>query len=195
MKNATLVRSLALLAGMLALPTLAQAHTGHSLVYDCAAGLAHPLHGWDHLLAMIAVGVLAARYGGLARWLLPAAFLTVMGCAAGLGAGGFVLPGTETTIATSMLVLGVLIAATARLPLMATVIIVGLFGAAHGSAHGAEMPATSATFFYAVGFMLSTTLLHATGLLFGQIAGLKSTQLPRIAGAACAVAGAFLLIA
>jgi urease accessory protein len=194
MKNVSPVRLLALVASALALPTLAHAHAGHALVYDCASGLAHPLHGWDHILAMLAVGVLAAQHGGRARCLLPAAFLTVMSCAAVLGARGLALPGVETMIATSVLVFGMLVTATKRLSLAATALVVGFFAIAHGMAHGAEMPVNSAAFSYGAGFVLSTALLHALGLLLAHFASLKSAHLPRLAGGACAAVGAALLI-
>lgn len=194
MKNSPPVRILALLAVALALPALARAHTGHALVYDCASGFEHPLHGVDHLLATLAVGVLAAQRGGRARWLLPAAFITVMSGAAILGAHGIALPGGEAMIATSVLMLGVLIAAAVRVPLAATAALVGLFAFAHGSAHGAEIPANATPLSYGIGFVLSTTLLHALGLLLAYVASLQSTRLPRIAGVACAATGACLLI-
>lgn len=53
------------------LPGLALAHEGHTHASGFAAGLAHPLGGLDHLLAMVAVGFWAAHLGGNARWQLP----------------------------------------------------------------------------------------------------------------------------
>ena len=54
------------------------AHPGHSSVDGIASGFAHPLSGWDHLLAMIAIGLWAAQLGGRACWRVPAAFVSVM---------------------------------------------------------------------------------------------------------------------
>ncbi|WP_088282578.1 HupE/UreJ family protein [Ideonella sp. A 288] len=63
----TTVRAVALLALPL-LPSLAVAHVGAGSTMDFAAGLAHPLYGADHLLAMVAVGAwLAARSVRFAR--------------------------------------------------------------------------------------------------------------------------------
>lgn len=42
--------------------------------------------------------------------------------------------------------------------------LVGAFALFHGHAHGAEMPATANARLYALGFVLSTALLHAVGL-------------------------------
>lgn len=195
MKKFTPVGLLALLASALALPSLAHAHTGRALVYDCASGLGHPFLGWDHLLAMVAVGVLAAQYGGRARWFLPVAFVAIMSCAAALGAGGFAMPDVESLLAMSVLVLGLLIAAPARLPLAVTAVTVGFFAFAHGIAHGAEIPETSPSFVYGAGFVISTAALHVLGLLVGHLASLRSAELPRLAGVACAAVGAVLVSA
>ena len=49
---------LRLLPLLLATATLAQAHPGHGPAEGWTAGFEHPFSGWDHLLAMVAVGVL-----------------------------------------------------------------------------------------------------------------------------------------
>jgi urease accessory protein len=193
MKNVTPTQIVALLLAASALPTLGHAHPGNALVYDCASGIAHPFHGWDHIAAMVAVGVFSAQLGGRARWLLPATFITVMTCAAILGTRGFTLPGIETMIATSVLVFGLLIATTARLPLAANASIVALFALAHGIAHGAEIPAQTDAVSYTAGFLISTAALHGLGLFFGYHAGLRSAHFPRAAGVGCATVGAVLL--
>ena len=46
-------------------------------------GFAHPLGGLDHVLAMVAVGLLAAQLGGRALWFVPAAFVVTMAVMAG----------------------------------------------------------------------------------------------------------------
>jgi hydrogenase/urease accessory protein HupE len=38
------------------MPSLAQAHSGEHSLNGWQDGFNHPLHGWDHLLAMLAVG-------------------------------------------------------------------------------------------------------------------------------------------
>ena len=51
-----------------------------------SAASAHPLGRLDHLLAMLAVGLFAARQAGAARLLLPAGFVLAMLAGAGSGA-------------------------------------------------------------------------------------------------------------
>ena len=55
-------RVLGLIATVLALPATAFAHPGHEgheLTWDFGTGAMHPLTGWDHLLAMVAIGLWA----------------------------------------------------------------------------------------------------------------------------------------
>jgi urease accessory protein len=185
---------LALLGALpLLCPVLAQAHPGHDVTWDFAGGFAHPLSGWDHLLAMIAVGLWAAQLGGRARWLVPAAFVGVMALATAYGHFMGAIPGTEQGIAASILVLGLLIASTARLPVAAGMALVGCFAVFHGLAHGAEMPATAGGFSYGAGFMLATALLHAVGLRLGF--ALKSwPKVEALAGGVVAVVGGLALV-
>jgi urease accessory protein len=165
-------------------PALAQAHPGHAPGANFTHGFVHPMMGLDHVLAMVAVGLWAAQLGGRAAWLVPAAFVSVMTAGAGLGMSGVHLPFVEQGIFASVLVLGLLIATAARLPLAASAAIVGVFALFHGVAHGTEMPASVSGLAYAAGFALATAILHGVGLLVA-----KSTRVEwvRFAGAAIAV--------
>jgi urease accessory protein len=110
-------------------------------------------------------------------------------------AGG-ALPFVETGIAASVLILGVLIAASVRLPLLMSAFIVGAFALFHGCAHGAEMPATASGLAYGMGFMLATAGLHLGGISLALIARRHgSLQLVRYAGGAIAVCGIYLCLA
>lgn len=180
----------------LLLPSLAQAHPGHGTATAFAGGFAHPLSGLDHLCAMIAVGLWAAQRGGRALWALPLAFVSVMSLGAVLGMGGITVPFAEQGIAASVLILGILIAAAMRLPMIASVSIVGLFAAFHGYAHGAEMPASVSGFNYGVGFIATTMLLHLTGIGLGLAAKKMATEKTlRYTGGALAACGLYLVFA
>lgn len=157
-----------------------------------AAGMLHPLSGTDHLLAMIAVGLWASGLAGKARFLVPAAFVGVMGLGAALGAQGLVLPGAETTITLSVVLLGLASALRLQVALPAAMAFVALFAAAHGAAHGAEMPALAAPLAYCLGFMTITVLLHGAGLVVGLA---FRTSAPRLAGGAIMAAGLVMALA
>ena len=155
-------------------------------------GLAHPFSGMDHLCAMLAVGLWAAQLGGRMRWLLPMTFLSVMLAGGALGLNGVRIPFAEQGIASSLLVLGILIAATVRLPMMAGMVVVGLFALFHGYAHGAEMPASAAGLAYAFGFVAASACLHLIGLALGLTAQRWDlSRWIRFAGAGIAACGIF----
>ncbi|TWA70243.1 urease accessory protein [Azospirillum brasilense] len=157
------------LAGVLsvALALPAAAHTGHAGDAMFVQGLLHPLTGIDHLLAMVAVGVWAAQNGGRALWLLPAAFIAMLSGGAALGMAGIALPAVEAGIAASVAVLGLLVLLNKRVPATAAALLVGAFAVLHGHAHGTEMPQTADPLLYGLGFVLSTALLHGTGIALG----------------------------
>jgi urease accessory protein len=159
----TALASLALTCGV------AQAHTGHG-VSTVMEGLAHPL-GLDHLLAMLAVGVWSVRALPAEKiWQGPATFLLALLLSAVVGATGVAVPYLEQAIALSVLLFGaMLVCANSRMPVAAGLGLVALAASLHGLAHGAELPASGFAAFggYAAGFVLTTTLLHGGGVLFG----------------------------
>ena len=71
----------------LAAPALAFAHPGHG-DSGLLNGLLHPITGLDHILAMLAVGLWAASFGGKARWTVPTAFVSMMAAGFAFSAGG-----------------------------------------------------------------------------------------------------------
>lgn len=183
-------RSLWISAVFLLLTSMgAQAHILPNDVHGFGSGFAHPLHGLDHILAMVAVGLWAGQLGGRARWLVPASFVAVMALGGALAMAGLRVPYTEEGILLSVLVLGILVAVAARFPLPASMAIVGIFAFFHGHSHGMEMPANAVGYAYGAGFVLATVLLHAVGI--GLAYTVHSVNLPvvRWAGAAIAVAG------
>ena len=186
-------RTTVTLAAFLSLAGFAQAHPGHG-GGGFASGFAHPLHGLDHLLAMLAVGLWAAQLGGRAKWAVPAAFVGVMTCGGALGMAGVRLPFAEQGIVASVLILGLLIAAAVRLPLAAGLAVVGIFALCHGYAHGAEMPETSAGAVYAFGFAVATALLHGCGFGLGVLMQRwAKAEWLRASGVAIFTAGVLLL--
>lgn len=194
MKSTSLLSRPSLIAAALSIaPTLAHAHPGHDHVSGFSQGLAHPVLGMDHVLAMVAVGLWAVQLGGRALWLIPASFVGVMALGSAAGMAGIALPGMEQGILASVLILGVLIAAAARLPVWASAAIVGLFAVFHGVAHGAETPATANGLAYTLGFAISTAALHLSGIAAGMmLRNVARAQLIRATGGVIALAAVLL---
>lgn len=183
-------RVLGLIVTVLALPAISFAHPGHEgheLTWDFGAGALHPLTGWDHLLAMVAIGLWAVQLGGRARWLVPSAFVAAMALGATLGRSGMVVPGIEQGIAASLLVLGLLISTATRMPAWAGMVLAAAFACFHGFAHGAEAPATSDGLMYGAGFMIATAFLHLAGIGLGTILARQQRAVRLIGGAVAGV--------
>jgi urease accessory protein len=186
------VKRLVLPSLLLFLPTLAQAHIVPGSSHGFQDGLMHPLTGWDHLLAMFAVGLWAAQQRGRAMWQIPLAFVSVMILGGVLGIAGANMPGTELAIAFSVLALGALIATKTSVTPSLGMTVVGAFALFHGFAHGHEMPASAGALPFSLGFVLSTVMLHGLGVAAGL--GLRSQpRAIRYAGAVIAVSGLSLL--
>jgi urease accessory protein len=179
-------------------PGLALAHTGaaphvRSAAEALAAGFTHPFTGLDHLAAMVALGiwsVLATKR----IWVAPLAFASALLIGAVLGLARFALPAIEPMIAASVLVLGLLVATNARLPLAAGALLAAAFALFHGMAHGAELAGPQAVWSL-IGMVGATALLHGAGLAAGKLLQQRAVWAPRLAGAAVALFGASLLIA
>lgn len=147
----------------------ALAHSGDGYGGGFVAGFTHPILGWDHVVAMVAVGLWGAFLGAPAIWILPVVFPLVMALGAVAGILGIPVPGIETGIALSGVVLGLMIAFAVKAPIWVAAVLVGFFAVFHGYAHGTELPATVNAFAYAVGFVISTGLLHLGGIAFGLL--------------------------
>ena len=162
------MRRLYLVCAALLLATPAFAHTGEG-TGGFLAGLAHPVLGPDHVVAMVAVGLWGAFLGVPAIWLLPIVFPLVMALGGVLGILGVPLPAVETGIASSAIVLGAMVALAARPPLWIAAVLVGTFAIFHGYAHGRELPDGANAAAFSAGFVIATGLLHLTGIAFGQL--------------------------
>jgi urease accessory protein len=178
-----------LVAVPLLLTSPAFAHTGEG-TGGLLAGLSHPVFGPDHVVAMVAVGLWGAFLGSPAIWLLPIVFPLVMALGGVLGIIGVPLPLVETGIATSAIVLGLMVALASRPPLWVAAVLVGAFAIFHGYAHGKELPDGANAVAFSAGFVIATGLLHLTGISFGLLARWPAGRLAvRGAGGVIALIG------
>ena len=171
----------------LALPALALAHPGHGVdggavgsLSSFTTGLLHPLTGLDHLLALLAVGLWSRQQRqGI---VLPPVWLVLMALGASMAPVLPAIPALETSIAATVLLLGVLAAFALRVPAALSVATVGLCGFLHGLAHGQELSGMAS----GAGFLLASAALMVLGALPGA-------RVRRLAGAAIGAAGVVLL--
>lgn len=162
------------------------------------SGVAHPLSGMDHLLAMFAVGVWGAQIGGRSIWELPVAFPLIMAFGGMLGIAGYW--GEQTTIVQvgiglSVLGLGVAIAALWKPVEALSIAVIGIFALFHGYAHGVELPKAADPVAYGLGFVMATGLIHCAGIGFGLLMGVRNLNgaVGRGAGALIAAIGAYFI--
>lgn len=175
-----------------AIPGVAYAHDGTNLgLGGFLSGIVHPVLGYDHLLAMLSVGIISAQIGGRAIWTVPATFVSVMAVGGILGLINIGLNVTELGIAVSLVILGLVIAAERKIPTLIVMIGVGFFAIFHGYAHGTEMPDTAEPFLYALGFLVGTALIHIAGVVIGDISRHyeRGKVVLRVGGALIAVVG------
>ncbi len=130
-------RRIAFFIAMLLMPAIARAHltdTGLGPIYD---GIAHLLLSFEDLLPVLALALLAglngARAGRIVLFILPVAWLG--GGIIGVLAGSAAPPSIVTSL--SLLALGVLTAASARLRPALVAVLATTLGLMHGWLNGA----------------------------------------------------------
>jgi urease accessory protein len=173
----------------------ALAHTGEAAAIGLQSGFLHPLTGFDHLVAMVAVGLWGAQLGVPALWVLPITFPLVMALGGVLGIAGVSLPYSEAAVALSGIALGGLVALRVRAPLAVAMLLVGAFAVFHGYAHGRELPNAADPLAFGAGFVIATGLLHLCGILIGSLDRWpRGRQAVRLCGAAVGCVGLYFLV-
>lgn len=188
--------SFLLLGGCLLAATPAQAHhpfgggLPKTVLAGFLSGIGHPVIGIDHLVFVIAAGLLAVlQRRGIA---IPVAFVLMSLVGTGIHLMRLDLPGSELVISASVLLFGVLLALKNRLNLMLVVGLGAIAGIFHGYAYGeaivgAEMTPLVA---YLAGFALIQLVISLSAYLIGKRVIEQGTEqsLPlRFAG--CAICG------
>ncbi len=182
----------AALSVLTALPAYAHAQVG--VAGGFISGFLHPVFGFDHLVAMVAVGLWGAQLGRPAIWVLPIAFPAVMAIGGLIGVAGYPLPLVEIGIAASSLILGLAVAFALNVPLVLAGLVVAIFAVFHGHAHGMELPDAANPLAYGVGFVLATGLLHLCGIIIGLlVAWPMGAHAVRVCGVLIAAVGVYYL--
>jgi hydrogenase/urease accessory protein HupE len=179
--------------GLALCPSAAEAHlpaTGLGPIYD---GLLHFAQTPDDLMPALALALLAGRrgpaHGRRALFVLPAAWL--VGGAFGLAAHESVNP---MLTAISLVLLGGLVAADARLPLGAITALAALLGLGHGYLNGAAMAQPGPGTLSLLGMVFAVfTLVALAGALVVPLRATWSRVAVRVAGSWIAAIGLLLV--
>lgn len=167
-------KTLKLLTGaLILLPPLASAHTiDGSLSHSFYHGLIHPLFGIDHLLILLAVGVLCNKFTHKKTVEFLFAFIALammaVGFIAGQAIGSFNM--MEALIGGSMFVSALAVWKMTDESLLSKVLISATLLAlsVHGWAHGVELGSASALSF-ASGMLLGSASIIGLGNLLTQL--------------------------
>jgi urease accessory protein len=162
-----------------------------TLWHGLLSGLGHPIIGIDHFAFVFGVGVMS--YLAARIVLLPSFFVagTVFGCL--LHLQDFDLPGSETAIALSLVVLAAIVGVRIRLPAGLVALLFPIAGMLHGYAYGESIvgaePAPLTAYF--IGFALIQFCIAAlTGFSLRAIVEQKKVSersATRMAGVAIAL--------
>lgn len=182
---------LAVLAASLPVPAFA--HSGAD-TSGLVQGFLHPFTGLDHLLMMLAVGLVAVRMGGNHLRVLPAVFVGSLLAGTVLGMNGFTLAFVEQGILVSVVVLGLILAAAFKFNLMISSVLVASFALLHGGAMGAESGGAMVS--SVVGLLMASVLIQLGGAWLGKvILKHQSERLMRTSGGVIALLGVVMSMA
>jgi urease accessory protein len=153
------------------------AHTGGHIDHSVMSGLLHPLTGIDHLLVLLAVGLIAAKQGGKAAFAFPAAFFALTAAGALLNTYSVQIPFVESLIALSLIAFGLLVSVSRTQRSKMLFLAISFFAVFHGYAHAAEIPADSSAVQYFSALMLMSLAICAGGCVMGLTTGKRINYL------------------
>lgn len=166
------------------------AHTGGHIDHSLISGLLHPLTGIDHLLVLMAVGLIAAKQGGKALFAFPAVFFALMAAGAVLNVYAVQIPFVESLIALSLVAFGLLVTINQKQRSKILFLGVSFFAVFHGYAHAAEIPAESSAALYFSALMLMSLAICLGGCVLGLSTGKRINYLFSLA---CLSSGLYYL--
>jgi len=154
------------------------------------SGIGHPVIGIDHLVFVIAIGLLAALSNRLGI-IIPAVFIIATAIGTGIHLQSVDLPAPELIISASVLVMGILLAKAKQTNLALVTILSAIAGIFHGYAYGESIVGAQATALgaYLLGFCGIQLAISAIAFYLGQLALNKVNLALRFAGFSIAGVG------
>ncbi|MEO1465353.1 MAG: HupE/UreJ family protein, partial [Cyanobacteria bacterium J06633_1] len=161
------------------------------------SGVGHPVIGIDHLVFVIAIGLLAALSNKLGL-IIPTTFVVATAVGTVIHLQSIDLPGAELIISASVLVIGIFLAQRNQANFALITIAAAIAGIFHGYAYGESIIGAEATALgaYLFGFCSIQFVISAIAFYLGQKVlnqPHKSALLLRFAGfTVCGIGFAFL---
>ena len=154
------------LLSFLFFPLFTWAHGSHGS--GIMSGFTHPIFGYDHLVTILAMGVLSYFTDAKGRYIIAIAFLLMMLIASFLGLRNGSIVFVEQGVAISSIVIGALMLFRKKMSITLAVILAVAIAFFHGYAHGTEKPEDTSIMKYTAGFLMATTLLLSLGSLLAH---------------------------
>ncbi len=190
--NNTYLKKLSLLILGLSVLNIANAHGIYSNGF--VNSLSNPK--FNHLISVIAVGILSVPSRGKTNWLVPSIFFVTIlaGCLLGI-ITAYSIPIAQG-VTLSMLALGVAIVLNNRIPMMLMLFFIGVFGLLHGYLHGEEIRDIKRFIMYGVSLTLSTVGLYLTGAVISFVLHHthKGDIVLKVIGVLIAIIGIFIFL-
>ncbi len=186
----------ALALGFGLLPDGVHAHAMLGDINDFYGGLLHPLITPEHLLVIIAVGLLAGQQGSSRDqsvvWLMTFALALASGALLAWRIG--LMVDVDVTIGwiaaqpvialfnfASLIVFGLLVAADRHLPSLLVYALAIVFGLTHGAANGVEITAATAIYQFIPGLVAGTALVGLYSMVLADFVRRRTSNWPSIA--------------
>ncbi|MEI2783701.1 MAG: HupE/UreJ family protein [Candidatus Competibacter sp.] len=157
------------------------AHVASAQAGAFYAGLLHPLTAPEHVLPMLALGLLAGQRGLNESQGVLLAFVVALAAGAGLAPSG-TAPGWISLLNVgSLVVIGGLVAAAWRWPAALLYALALGFGATHGYANGAALPPGLSPPIFMLGLSAAALLATGYGLVVSDALLRLKPNWPRVA--------------
>lgn len=185
------------LASWYLLGAIAHAHPHHSAgsPQGFVEGLLHPWTGWDHWLAALMAGVLAAAAGTRAVYRVPMAFLAAMMAGLLWSALPVATLGGGAVLAVGGLAVAVALVGAGSWPVWLATAVAAAGGALLGVSHGEPVAGSESAALFLSGWFCSTALIYGFSFGLGVLCGRASARggVPRTIELLTALAGVWLL--
>jgi len=135
-------------------------------------GLSMPVHGLDHMMVTLGVGLLSVQLAGKnkrALWAVPASFAALLLAGGIVNICGVAVPFLEQGILASVVLMGAMLALKPQWPLAAGMAVVAGFAAYHGVALVGEGPHNLWFALFAFGCLLAAAVVLGCGMLLGLL--------------------------
>ncbi|MDG4595099.1 MAG: HupE/UreJ family protein [Candidatus Contendobacter sp.] len=160
---------------------VACAHVASAQAGAFYAGLLHPLTAPEHVLPMLALGLLAGQQGLHEGQGALLALVIALVAGAGLAPNGLTPSWISLLNVGWLVVIGGLVAASWRLPIGLLYALALGFGATHGYANGAALPSGLSPAIFILGLATAALLTTGYGLVVADALSRLKPAWPRVA--------------